>query len=165
MKIQSPWVSFSKEMRLLFGNDPDIKVEYLEDDNEVRLYVENPIKADALTKLLPDEKIFGNVSMKITVVPANADEQSTASLIRTAFNGNPVVGEVKTMTTLTGNDVTFVMFEPEVAQYSNDNISHPYGITSTLYQEIAKELFDGKELGGVFFTTDILPRVIGCRED
>lgn len=154
MKIQSPWVSFSKEMRLLFGNDPDIKVVYLEDDNEVRLYVENPIKADALTKLLPEEKIFGNVSMKITVVPENADEQSTASLIRAAFNGNPVVEEVKTKTDFTGTDVTFVMFKPEVAQYNNDNISHPYGITSTLYQEITKELFAGKELGGVFFTTD-----------
>ena len=71
MKLSSPWVEFYREIEALFAQDDEVKVVYEEEKNEVKLYVENARKADALAQLLPTEKTFGNVVLKITVIPAN----------------------------------------------------------------------------------------------
>ena len=43
------------------------------------------------------------------------------------------------------------VFAKEVVQYWNDSLSDPYGKVSTLYQDIAKDIFEDTD--GVMFCT------------
>ena len=50
------------------------------------------------------------------------------------------------------NDFNFVVFVPEVVQFYNDDLGDINGLCSTLYQDLAKDLF-GEE-AGIYFCTD-----------
>lgn len=147
--LSSPWVEFFRKIQTLFFYDNEVHVS-MTDDNEIQVRVDNQIKADALAKLLPSEKTFGNVTVRVTVIPSNAAE-TKADLIRNALHGNPVVRDIAEVESMFGV-YSYVMFAPEVAQYFNDNMMHPDGITTTLYQELAKDLFGAD--GNVFFCTE-----------
>lgn len=73
-------------------------------------------------------------------------------MIRTAFKGNPVCSQIKSMTDFTGNEINYVAFKSEVAQFFNDDISDLNGNKSMLYKDIAEDVF--KEHEGIFFCTD-----------
>ena len=73
--LSPPWLNYVNEIKALFGRDPEISILYDDNANEVKLYVEGGDKANALAIILPPEKHFGNVTLKITVVPANDGEQ------------------------------------------------------------------------------------------
>ena len=51
----------------------------------------------------------------------------------------------------------YVVFKNRVVQFFNDNLNDIYGNISTLYQEIASDVF--KEISGVNYCTDIEERV------
>lgn len=143
MKLASPWVIYYRKLCCLFRQDPDI--EQLSYNNGekypvIRIYVKTIDKADALCQLLPEEKEFGNVTLKIIIVPPSTDDVSKADLISRAFKDNPVFKGMKTADT-PGGTAYFAMFIKEVVQYDADDISDWYGQQSTLYQDIAKEIF------------------------
>ena len=71
--LSSPWVNFYRELEALFAKDPEVKVVYDEEKNDVKLYVDNLAKADALAQLLPVERTFGNITITVTVIPANKE--------------------------------------------------------------------------------------------
>lgn len=145
----SPWVTFCKKINALFCCDPDIEIQYDEDNVELRLYVDNHIKADALSKLLPQTKEFGNVTLKITVIPKNNDEY--VNIIKTAFHGNPVLENLESVRTPDGSIVNYVMFKKRVVQFFNDDLTDIHGNMYTLYQDIAKEVLESKP--GTYFST------------
>ena len=87
----SPWIDFYKKINALFEKDPEVKVNFDQDKYEIQLFVDNVIKADALTKLLPTERKYGEVVVKIVVIPADNREESRIDLFRNAFQGNPAV--------------------------------------------------------------------------
>ena len=151
MKLSSPWVNFYRELDALFLQDPEVRVMYDEEANEVKLYVENARKADALTQLLPAEKTFGNVTLKITVIPANEANISKADLLAEAFDGNPALSYIQHVDAVIGS-FDYAVFQNVVVQYFNDDLSDINGLKSTLYQDIAKDVFG--EDAGVFFCTE-----------
>ena len=55
--LSTPWDTCYSEIMALFGDDPDIEINYDEEANVV--------------EIMPSEKKFGNVSMQIKVIPAN----------------------------------------------------------------------------------------------
>ncbi len=148
-RLSPPWVTYVNEIRALFGNDPEIKIEFNEDTLELKLFVENQIKADAIAKILPTEKEFGNVVVKIAVIPA--DDESETALFKNAFFGNPVVAYVQEAERVPGAKKTFVVFNRQIVQFWNDDLSDLYGNKTTLCQEIAKEVFPDSD---VSFCTD-----------
>ena len=150
LQILSPWQSYHNKVKALFENDPDIEVVFDDAKPEIKLYVSDKDKADALTKLLPDKKEFGNLTMNITVVPANTALESKALLFQKAFQNNPAFSFVKK--TEGAFAFTYVVFKNKVVQYYEDNMGDIYGNRSTLYQELAKEIFGDQN--GVFFCTD-----------
>ena len=152
LKMSSPWVTYAREIHEMFGYDPEIRVEYLEDKLEVRLYVENSDKADAIAQLLPPEKYFGGVSLKITVIPANRLGSQAKTLFDRAFSGNPVFAHTTEFQGLYNQPMTYVVFKKRVVQYFSDNLGDEHALTSTLYQNIAQDLFD---TSGVYYCTDI----------
>lgn len=153
LKLSSPWVNYFHEIAALFGEDPDINIVYDEETPEINLYVQNADKADALTKLLPAEKVFGRVVLKLTVIPANEVNSSDSSLFQKAFEGNPVFSYIKN---IEGDffkfPASYVVFKNKVVQYFNDDLSDVNGFRSTLYQDIAKDVFG--ITNGIYFCTD-----------
>lgn len=151
VNISSPWVTFYREIEALFGSDPEIKIVFDEDKNEIKLYVDNHRKADALTQLLPSKREFGNVTLLIDVVPPNVDSYDIQSLYEAAFENNPAFAYVEHVDGLFTMD--YVVFKNKVVQYFNDDMSDVHGNCSTLYQEIAKNVLE--TVPGVFFCTDV----------
>ena len=160
-KLSSPWVRFYKEIEALFGKDPDIRIETdetvncLEEETYViRMYVAAPEKAEALTQLLPAEKKFGSVEVKLQVIPANAQYTMKLQLFQDALRGNPVFA----YTAASGDagcdvfDIGYVAFKPEVVQYFVDDLGSLGGLCTTLYQEIAKDVFE--DVPGIYFCTE-----------
>ena len=52
-KLSPPWVTLFNQIKALFEQDPEIKIEFINDPPTVKLYVENNEKAEALAALLP----------------------------------------------------------------------------------------------------------------
>lgn len=152
VNLSSPWLTFVHEIYALFGEDPEIKIVFDNEECEVKLYIDNYKKAEALMQLLPTEKQFGNVTLKITVIPANPLDDSAVSLFCRAFEGNPVLSCVKTVESVMGS-FNYAVFKNEVVQFYNDQLDDPHGNKSTLYQVIAKDVFGPQD--GIFYCTDV----------
>ena len=152
VKMSAPWVQYAHALAALFAEDEQVTVHYDEDENVVKIRVDNAPKAEALSQLLPVEKAFGNVVLKISVIPSNI-QATKADLFRTAFAGNRAVNDFIELEGVFSNPLTYVVFRKEVVQYWIDNLGDPHGVRSTLYQDIATEIFGEHE--GVLFCTDI----------
>ena len=152
IKMVSPWIGYYKEIESLFQEDSTVKVKYDDSKNTIKLYVEDEEKADALAQLLPNRKVFGNITVNIDVIPANKVETPKIDLFRKAFEGNGAVAFIETVDNVSSNAFHFVVFQPEIVQYYNDDLSDINGLRSTLYQDIAKEIFGERE--GIYFCTD-----------
>lgn len=156
--VASPWLTRAREVYKLFEKDPEVTVEYDNDGPSLKLRVANTSKSDALSKIMPQEMVFGNVTLTISVIPANEDE-SRAELFRRAFAGNPAVADIETIQDFTGSEVSYVIFQPEVVQFPNDNIGDIHGYSHMLFETIAKEVFDGD--AGIHFCTDLTQLSLG----
>ena len=151
LNLSSPWMIFFKEIEALFGDDPDITVAFDENIHAVKLYVNDMEKADALCQLLPQERTFGNVTVKVDVIPANTLQEDRLSLFQKAFKGNPAFAYAKTVEGTFGLMANFVVFRKKVVQFFTDNLKDIAGNRSTLYQDIAADVF-GEEAGFSFCT-------------
>ena len=155
--LSPPWNIFYREIQAFFKDDSQIKLFYDEGSNTVKLYVEDSMKADALSELLVDSKEFGNVTVNVEVISADARRfvsfRSINELYDTAFKNNHVYKYSKTYEGIFPIPVTYVVLENQVVQYYTDNLSDIYGLTSTLYQNIAKDIF--KESSNVHYCTSV----------
>jgi hypothetical protein len=149
--LASPWVTFASEVEALFEGDDDVAVEVSDDAKAIDIYVDGDAKADALTKLLPSEKAFGNVTVKISVIPSN-EQLTVGQLVKNAFFGNDIVSTIEIAGPVADAPFTFVVFEPGIIQFADDNLASPYGCKTILAEDVAREIFD---VPGVFFSTDI----------
>lgn len=160
LKLSAPWTTLYREFLALFEKDEEVKILFDEENFNIVLYVDNIKKAEALNKILPSKKTFGTVEVGIVVKPANTnmdlkqvfvEENISSQIFETAFANNPIFAFATTYFGIFSNPLTFVVFVKEVVQFYNDNIGDLYGLTSTLYQDIAKDIFEVK---GVYFNTD-----------
>lgn len=157
VKLSPPWDIYATEVETLFKHDKEVHVLYDHEQRKISLYVDNAEKADALSKLLPDEKAFGNNAVHIEIIPANEASKnmnvSKGTLYKTAFEGNEAFSRVKVVrNAFLTNDITYVVFVKKVVQFYTDNLGDLYGFRSTLYQEVAKDVFGDES--GVYFCTE-----------
>lgn len=170
LKLSPPWVLYYKKLSALFDKDSTIRIIYDEDNMEVKIYSTWERKTKALLFLLPEVVSFGDVELKITIVPANVENNNyhiekkkfTTGDITTCqaaidilfdpneYCGNKHVKDIASIDTPYGVFL-YVIFKKEVIQYYEDNFSDFYGNCSTLCETIAKEIF--KDITGVFFCT------------
>jgi hypothetical protein len=151
--LASPWVIFYKEIEALFAKDPDVDVIFNEKNPEIKILVNDEIKADAISKIFPHHKTLGNVEVKITVVPANETEETTLDIFRKAFYGNPAVDSFVSVPTIYGAPMNYLLFVPEVVQFWADNLGNPHGVESMLYETIAKDIFENPDM---IFSTAVI---------
>lgn len=158
IKMLSPWVKYVKELEEMFLEDPTVHVVYDEDAREIRVYVDDAEKADALFRLLPNNVQFGNVELTILVIPANPAEEireaaDNATLVERAFRDNGAFVFSRTIRGVFSNDLTYVVFRNVVVQYFTDDLGDIFGLESTLYEDIARDVFSKRE--GLCFCTDL----------
>ena len=159
VNLSAPWTTCYRQFQAFFRNDPGVKVLYNENGPEIKIFVESDVKAAAITQLLEPTRTFGNVTLKITVVPANNSQyngdlpemNSDIALIKAALEGNGAVAQIQDITGIMTNPICYVVFKKEVVQFFNDNLSDLHGLTSTLYQDIAGCIFTSHD--GVCFCT------------
>ena len=137
--VASPWVTYYHEVEAMFKKDPEVTVIFSDKGPELKLLVEGLMKAQALESLLPSSKTFGNVELKITVVPANKFD-TVATMLKVAFAGNDVLKNVVEYDTILGK-MNYAIFKKDVAQFYNDELNDIHGVKSMLYADMAKEIF------------------------
>lgn len=163
LKISPPWVTYVHKLQAIFDEDPHIafNVDYSVPSVTLAIADGDGDKAAAVAKLLPEEKVFGKVTLTINIDCANMSNRAFTSakeLFETAFEGNPVLAYVVVPESEYWTvPFTYVVFKNCVVQFFNDNLNDPHGIISTLYQEIASELFEDVTFagGGISYCTDI----------
>lgn len=160
-KVLPPWLTLMNKIQALFDGDPQIacNIVWAGTHPSITLATNNPDKAAALIKLLPEEKKFGNVTLKIDVdcnTISNKAFADTKELFETAFSGNPAFEYAISTDGYWYIPFTYVVFKKCVVQFFNDNLNDPHGVLTTLYQEIASELFADMEFNtGVSYCTAV----------
>lgn len=172
VRMAPPWISYVSKLRVLFGSDPEVKIEYNDDEKEVKIFVEgNANKYVAMEKLIPIKKEFGNVTLYIAVIPANlgSEEDNGVQLVADLFSGNPIFDQIVVAPHIFNNPIAYASFKKEVVQYYDDNMADPNGNRSTLYQTLAEEVLrdpenDRQLLNGVYFCTQLIsaPNCMPC---
>lgn len=159
LKISPPWITYTNMLEALFDADPQIAFNVSPDARTVTIACNNGDKCAALARLLPEEKQFGNVRFEINIdgPMSNRAFVNNKELFETAFEGNPAfaycVCPVEEHYWYI--DFTYVVFKNCVVQFFNDNLNDCHGLLSTLYQDIAAEVFADAGLNGVCYNTDV----------
>ncbi len=141
VKMSAPWITFYKEVEALFEHDADVRVFFDEDKYKLTLSVDDTKKAEALSRLMPFEKDFGNITVNIEVVPANKiEDASVLELFDIAFGDNDAFWDIKQIASPVGS-FNYAIWSGDVVQFYNDNMRDIDGKTSMLYENIAKDVF------------------------
>ena len=162
LKISPPWCTYINKLQALFDGDPQIafNIDLYAENPKVVISTNNGNKAAALIKLLPSEISFGNVTLLIDIdcvsIP-NIAFITAQELFDTVFEGNPAFAYTVTTDGAWYPLFTYVVFKNCVVQFFNDNLNDPHGVISTLYQDIAAEIFEDCPFieHGVSFCTDV----------
>lgn len=164
LKLSPPWITYINKLQALFDGDPQIACNVDMSEPSIVLACNNGDKVAALLKLLPSEKEFGNVTLKIGIdgPVSNLAFPTQKDLFDTAFKGNPAYAYSVTP----GDDywffsMTYVVFKNCVVQFFNDNLNDCHGLISTLYQDIAAEIFEDAGLNSVYYNTDVERGALG----
>ena len=159
LKLSPPWITYINKLEALFDGDPAIAFNIDMSVPSVTLSGYNGDKNAALLKLLPSEKAFGSVILKINIDDpiSNIAFPTPKALFDTAFEGNPAYA-YSISPTEEGYwffSFTYVVFKNCVVQFFNDNLNDCHGLISTLYQDIAAEVFEKAGLTNVYYNTDV----------
>ena len=161
LKLSPPWITYINELQALFDGDPQIAFNVNTSGNNpsVVLATNNGDKATALVKILPSEVEFGNITLTVGVDGpfTNRAFVTSKELFETAFAGNPAFAYCVS-TKEEGYwfmDFTYVVFKNCVVQFFNDNLNDAHGVVSTLYQDIAADVFKTTTPPGVHYCTDV----------
>lgn len=159
LKISPPWITYINKLQALFDGDPQIAFNVNLDEPSVTLAGNNGDKNAALLKLLPSEMAFGNVVLKVNVdgPVSNLAFSTPKVLFETAFSGNPAFAQAVCPADegYYFFSMTYIIFKNCVVQFFNDNLNDAHGLISTLYQDIAAEIFKDAGLVGVYYCTDV----------
>lgn len=152
IKLLSPWELYVRKMKVMFDKDAEIYIEYDEENSILEINVSDLSKALALTFLIPDFVEFGDKKVTNVIKFDGENLKDPYYICSLAFNNNDSVSSIIKPHGQFLDGTAFVCFKKEVVQYPNDNMFDANGVCSTLYQNLAKELFPDKV--NIFFCTD-----------
>ena len=161
LKLLPPWSIMIKKIEALFDGDPQIacNVNYDGGSPSIVLSCNNGDKVAALQQILPEEILYGGISLKVAVdgIPSNRAFTSKVELFDTAFAKNPAYA-YSLCPAEEGYQwiaATYVVFKNCVVQVAADNLNDCHGIISTLYQDIADEVLTGPATTMCYYNTDV----------
>lgn len=166
INLIAPWNEYYEELNAFFAEDPEVTILYDEEEKNIKVLVQDTIKAEALTHLLKDEMKFGEVKLTVTVIPANevtkgvkklvmniGNNENYGEMFERALVNNGAFAFTYTIDNVMGFNAVYVVFKKKVIQYYNDNLGDLNGMKSTLAEYIARDIFTTHN--GVFFCTDV----------
>ena len=148
-RVSAPWDEYHRKMVAFFDHDPDVEVYELEPEGGgyvLPIGVTCATKAFALQNTLAQRTDFGGVTVCLRI---RCDE--VPDVVETAFSGNELLHEITT-DSFFGGTATFVELEPVALQFFNDDISHPFGMSALLAQDVARDIFRVYEHGAFICT-------------
>lgn len=150
----APWITYYRKVDALFKKDDEVLVVFDEENLVLSLYVDDQAKASALNVLIPMEKVYGNVTLKIKVIPpndkfSNMRMDDALSIASVAFRDNNAVYMVRDVSGIL--NIVYVIFKKDVVQFFDDNLGDIHGNCSTLYEMIARDVFEDV---GIKYCTD-----------
>ena len=161
VNLSPPWVTYANEVNAMFRDEFDVNVRTSDDGYTINLYVKKADKAAALTKLLKPTVKFGNITVKVIVIPANkedttdVDSMKVVDLYKTALKDNMAFEEIIERAEGLPFAMNYVVFRNQVVQFYNEDLSDHLGMCSTLYQTIADDIFN-RDQYPIFFSTKYL---------
>jgi len=138
--LSSPWMTCYKKLNALFGADPELEVEYTDETKTVTISSVNSYKLQALEKILKPSIVFGNITLTIKCKVKNPGTESITTLFKIAFAGNPHLSAIKERSLLGAVEETYVLFNPEVVQFFNDDTTDYYGNYNGLCEDILRDV-------------------------
>ena len=144
-KMQAPWVVYAKMVKALFEHDPDVIVgeptELGDEGYKLEIRVHGNDKAESVARVLPEDVEFGNIALHIMVIPDNDGKLTMLDHLRRAFAGNPALVDVMEVPVVPGGPtMAYALFAPEVVQIECDNAASPYGLVTTTYEGVARDV-------------------------
>ena len=155
VNFSSPWVQYYRKIEALFRYDKEIRVVYDDENVILNLYVSNGEKASLLSTFLPTEMSYGGTVLTTEIWPVNCEFTSVNGKLSDIFKNNNSVQFIETVEGVL--DITYVVFKDEIVQYYSDDLGDYYGMTSTLYENLAREIFGDSK--GVYFSTYYRPQL------
>lgn len=152
IKKLAPWEIYYRELDAFFNADPKVDVLYDSEKQEIKVYVEGEEKADALETILRSRKVFGNVELNINVIPSNDgfEGKPIPDILRSALGSHE---DVHNICHIKGPyEAVYVSFNPRVLQYYSDDLGSLYGLSSALYEDVARRIFNDSI--GIFYCTE-----------
>ena len=143
LNLSAPWYTYQKKLTALFEYDDNVTVGPVLDvggGKEMEIHVKGTDKTFALAQLLPETVTFGNVTLRLTVVNDTKDK-TPADLWEAAFSDNPLFWTVDTIKDNAGVEHVYAIFEPEVLQFFNDDLSDYRGNFTALTADVARDVF------------------------
>lgn len=145
--ISAPWIAYAHKVIAAFGDDPEIAVDIGDADvSEGFLTIEiictNYVKYKALQEIVnaPDEISGVRIDMRFTYTGTDRDKRT--SLYEAALRGNPYFNSVIQLSDPRDENVkyTFALFNNEVVQYFDDDISDYYGCNNMVPEDLFREI-------------------------
>lgn len=162
VNLYAPWIIYSNRVAALFEGDPQIQIiapskDGVKDGHALlSIFVKgNPMKAAALAALLPEEKVFGNITLDIVVDNMEGSKVDPADMLKmfeVALDGNSAFVDTVVGINPQKTQFPFVIMAKAVAQYPNDNAKDYFGMGNEVMADLAKDIFNAEELG-IGFTT------------
>ena len=162
--ILSPWWIYYRQMKALFSEDSEIEVVFDPDRRNINIFVDNPDKAEALKSFIPSMVTLAGVKFFNNIIPSDkAVTPVEGSVAERAFAGNEAVVDIYLFESeFMTNSMTFITFKNVVVQYYSDNAGSLDGITSDIYENLARAIFVAD---GHFYSTAKGSNVIKMESD
>jgi hypothetical protein len=145
VSLEAPWETYRKELYNLLTPDHELMVSdhtsfVSESVYEATISSTNYNKLMALKKILNNEVVFGNVTLKISFeYDAPVDEDNSQDW-RDAFEGNPLFDRIESVGTPDGSTVNYAIFNREIISFFDDDLSDYHGNKHMIVADIVKDV-------------------------
>ncbi len=147
--IQAPWYTVLGYIKAIFASDPEVVVAEDYDKSDDGTYilvidVRNWEKFKAIKDTMVQSFVFGNVTVKIDLqCSVNVGETiSDIEKMKKVFEGNRIVRRIIEVEDIAKTKHGYVIFQPEVIQFYNDDLTDYMGNFNGLAEDIARTLFN-----------------------
>lgn len=154
--LSAPWVTYFKKVYNLLSVDSEITMPAEigdEKDGVYSFYVESPnaTKIIALSKVLKNEVVMGNITIKIDFRCTNDasiitnDENITAKDYEDAFHGNKYFVKIESVRMPVGS-FDYAVFAHEIISFYNDDTSDYHANAHFIVADLVRDIIDPSDV-------------------
>ena len=145
--MSAPWIAYAHKVIAAFEKDPDVTVDIGDADVSggfltIEIICKNYVKYLALQEILKRPEPISNVRIDMVFTYSGTERDKQISLYETALGGNPYFNSVIQLSDPREETVkyTFALFNNEIVQYFDDDISDYYGCNNMVPEDLFREV-------------------------